>query len=63
MLFEGKAVTLQAPLKDCSQGQHREVRGGKAFNLGRAGLEVKPEAKYTLKAEQLHEQTWPTWTV
>lgn len=52
MELEGKAVTLQVLVEDpdCSQGQQWEVYSGKAFNLGRAGLQVKLDAKYTLKA-------------
>lgn len=56
MEFEGKAVTLQERLEDpdCSQGQQWEIYRGKAFNLGRAGLQAKLEAKYTLKAQLLY---------
>lgn len=52
MVFEGKAVTLQALLEstDHSQGQQPYVYGGKAFEPGRAVVPVQIQAKFTLKA-------------
>lgn len=56
MVFEGKAVTLQALLEatDHSQGQQPDVFGGKAFSLGQAVVPVQLQAKFTLKARLMY---------